>query len=42
MERHQLTAAQAFQVLARTSSHTNRKLFDLAEELTTTGVLPEV
>jgi GAF domain-containing protein len=42
MERHRLTAAQAFPVLARTSSHTNRKLFDLAEELTTTGVLPEV
>jgi len=41
MERHHLTAAQAFQVLVRTSSHTNRKLFDLAEELTTTGTMPE-
>jgi GAF domain-containing protein len=41
MERHLLTAPQAFQVLVRASSHTNRKLFDLAEELTTTGVLPE-
>jgi GAF domain-containing protein len=41
MERHRLTAAQAFQLLARTSSHTNRRLFDLAEELTTTGTMPE-
>jgi GAF domain-containing protein len=41
MERHRLTAPQAFQLLVRASSHTNRKLFDLAEELTTTGVLPE-
>jgi len=41
MERHHLTAAQAFQVLVRSSSHTNRKLFDLAEELTTTGTMPE-
>ena len=40
MERHNLTAVQAFQVLVRSSSHTNRKLFDLAEELTTTGALP--
>jgi GAF domain-containing protein len=41
MERHRLTAEQAFQLLARTSSHTNRRLFDLADELTTTGALPE-
>ena len=40
MERHRLTADQAFQVLVRASSHTNRKLFDIADELTTTGALP--
>ncbi|MBB3674684.1 GAF and ANTAR domain-containing protein [Modestobacter versicolor] len=39
-ERHQLTADQAFAVLIRTSSLTNRKLRDLADELTTTGQLP--
>lgn len=42
MERHRITADQAFAVLARASTHTNRKLFDLAEELATTGTLPEV
>ena len=41
MERHRITAGQAFDLLARTSSHTNRKLFDIAEELTDTGALPE-
>jgi GAF domain-containing protein len=41
MERHKLTAVQAFAVLVRTSSHTNRKLFDLADELTSTGTMPE-
>jgi GAF domain-containing protein len=40
MERHKLTADQAFQVLVRASSATNRKLFDIAEELTATGELP--
>ena len=40
MERHKLTADQAFGVLARTSSLTNRKLHDLADELTSTGQLP--
>jgi len=40
MERHRLTAAQAFQVLVRTSSLTNRKLVALAAELTETGSLP--
>ncbi|WP_245784633.1 GAF and ANTAR domain-containing protein [Geodermatophilus amargosae] len=39
MERHRLTADQAFAVLVRASSHTNRKLADIAEELSTTGVL---
>ena len=40
MERFRFTGAQAFQVLARASSHTNRKVADIAEELTTTGDLP--
>ncbi|WP_233488932.1 GAF and ANTAR domain-containing protein [Blastococcus sp. TF02-09] len=40
MERHKLTADQAFGVLVRTSSLTNRKLHDLAEEFTSTGQLP--
>ena len=40
MERHRLTAAQAFSVLVEASSHTNRKLFDVAEELTATGSMP--
>jgi GAF domain-containing protein len=40
MERHKLTADQAFQVLARLSMQNNRKLRDIAEELVTTGVLP--
>ena len=41
MERHRLTAGQAFHVLVRASSHTNRKLFDIADELTSTGTLPD-
>ncbi|TFV55197.1 ANTAR domain-containing protein [Geodermatophilus sp. DF01-2] len=40
MERHRLTADQAFQVLARVSQQTNRKLVDIAEELTRTGAMP--
>jgi GAF domain-containing protein len=40
MERYRLTGPQAFQVLARASSHTNRKVADIAEELCTTGDLP--
>ena len=39
MERYKLTASQAFALLVRTSSVTNRKLRDLAEELSTTGEL---
>jgi GAF domain-containing protein len=39
MERHKLTADQAFQVLARISMQNNRKLRSVAEELVTTGVL---
>jgi len=40
MERHYLTADGAFQVLRRISSHSNRKLALIAEELVTTGHLP--
>ncbi|MCZ2827544.1 GAF and ANTAR domain-containing protein [Modestobacter sp. VKM Ac-2986] len=39
MERHRLTAVQAFDLLVRTSSLTNRKLRDVADELTSTGHL---
>jgi putative methionine-R-sulfoxide reductase with GAF domain len=41
MERFKFTADQAFGVLVRTSSLTNRKLSDIAEELTATGQLPD-
>jgi GAF domain-containing protein len=41
MERHRLTATQAFSVLVQASTHTDRKLFDVAEELTSTGLMPE-
>jgi AmiR/NasT family two-component response regulator len=40
MERHKLTADQAFQVLARASMQHNRKLRVVAEELVLTGALP--
>jgi hypothetical protein len=40
MERHRLTAHQAFDLLVRTSSTTNRKLRDIADELAETGQLP--
>jgi GAF domain-containing protein len=40
MERFKITAVQAFEVLARSSSHTNRKLEDVADELCATGTLP--
>jgi GAF domain-containing protein len=40
MERHHVTADAAFQLLRRASSHTNRKLALIAEELATTGHLP--
>jgi GAF domain-containing protein len=39
MERHKLTADQAFQFLAQASMRTNRKLRTLAEHLVTTGEL---
>ena len=41
MERYKLTADKAFLPLAGVSQRTNRKLYDLAEELTSTGVLSE-
>ena len=41
MERHKLTADQAFGVLARASQEMNRKLVDIAHELTDTGSVPE-
>ncbi|MGY5885827.1 ANTAR domain-containing protein [Modestobacter lacusdianchii] len=40
MERHKLTGAQAFTALTRVSSHTNRKLVEIAEELVSTGEMP--
>lgn len=40
MERHHLTADEAFQLLVRTSQTSNTKLRDLSDHLTTTGRLP--
>jgi GAF domain-containing protein len=40
MERHKLTADQAFQVLAETSMRANLKLHTIAEQLVHTGELP--
>ena len=40
MERHKLTADQAFQVLAQMSMRRNLKLRAIAEELVLTGQLP--
>lgn len=39
MERHKLTADQAFQLLASASMHSNRKVREIAEHLVTTGEL---
>lgn len=41
MERHRLTADQAFTRLAQASQRANRKLSDLAAELVETGALPD-
>jgi GAF domain-containing protein len=41
MERHRMTADQAFQVLARISMQSNQKLRVVADELVRTGHLPE-
>ena len=40
MERHKLTADQAFGVLARVSQELNRRLVDIAAELCDTGAVP--
>jgi GAF domain-containing protein len=40
-ERHGITIEEAFELLRVTSNRTNRKLSDLAEELMSTGQLPE-
>ncbi|MGW0177946.1 GAF and ANTAR domain-containing protein [Nocardia sp. NPDC003345] len=40
MERHKLTADQAFALLVRASQHTNTKLADIAEYLCHSGELP--
>jgi len=40
MDRHGLTADQAFQVLAQASMHTDTKVRDLAEHLVVSGELP--
>jgi hypothetical protein len=37
-----VTAAQAFTVLVETSSRTNRRVADIAQELTDTGAIPPV
>lgn len=42
MERHQLSADQAFRVLTRVSQHENRKLREVAEDLTATGALSKL
>jgi GAF domain-containing protein len=39
MERFKITAEQAFEVLAKVSQDTNRKVYAVAEELTSTGTL---
>ena len=40
MERYKLTSDQAFTLLARASSATNRKIRDVAEEIAATGDIP--
>lgn len=40
MERHKITQERAFDVLARASQNTNRKLSDIAAELASSGRLP--
>lgn len=40
MERYKIDGGRAFDVLVRTSQHTNQKLRDVAEHLATTGELP--
>jgi AmiR/NasT family two-component response regulator len=40
MDRHKLTADQAFQLLAQVSMGTNRKLHAISDDLVHTGELP--
>jgi hypothetical protein len=40
MERHRITASQAFDLIVHASQNTNVKLRDIAEELVQTGALP--
>ena len=40
VERHELSADQAFAVLTRVSQELNRELADVARELTDTGAVP--
>jgi AmiR/NasT family two-component response regulator len=40
MERFRITSDMAFRLLVRASQDTNRKLRDIADELTSTGQLP--
>jgi len=40
MERFKITDHQAFLLVTTASSHTNTKLAQVAEQLTSTGVLP--
>ncbi len=42
VERHRLSTDQAFALLRRASQLTHRKLHDIADDLVTTGALPEV
>ncbi len=39
MERHKMTADQAFQALAQASRNVDRRLRDIADRLVTTGEL---
>jgi hypothetical protein len=41
MERLRIDADRSFDYLRRVSSHTNRKLVDVAEEIARTGRLPD-
>ena len=40
MERHKITADQAFTLLTKASQHTNIRLRDVADDLVNTGALP--
>jgi hypothetical protein len=41
MHLHRTTSDEAFQLLVRSSQHLNRKLRDIAEDVTETGTLPD-